>query len=127
MSLSQKDKWMSVEVISALRARWPRHTAKHVAKRWGRAVVTAKWWLRNGVPEYLLQTILADLDAELAQMEEELTAQRAALRRARHEAKTAGAGGAVGARRGQGDALGRAQAAGRQSRAGIAPLKRGRR
>lgn len=74
---------MSDAVIAACRARWPRHTAKRMAQKWGRAVVTTKLWLTKGVPAYQLHTILADLDDELTASIEELTELHASLRRAR--------------------------------------------
>lgn len=107
MDISQRDglKKMSAQAIRAIRIVAPRHTAKWMSRKWGRAVVTTKQWLKNGVPEYLLQTILADLDEEFERYETELTAERAALRKARHEATTARAGGVAGVGLGQGRAL----------------------
>jgi hypothetical protein len=72
-------------LTAAIRLRWPRHTAKHMSRKWGRAVITAKHWLKNGIPPYQFHTILADLDTELEAMERELVSVRAELRRAREQ------------------------------------------
>jgi hypothetical protein len=88
VSLFEKDRSsMSAEALAAIRTVWPRHTAKHMSRKWGRAVVTMKLWLSKGIPEYQLQMILADLEKEMGQHVEELTARYAALRRARLEEK----------------------------------------
>jgi hypothetical protein len=83
--ISHRYTWMSDVLTAAIRLRWPRHTAKHIANRYGRAVITAKCWLRDGIPPYQFHTILADLDTELEAMERELTAVREGLRRAREQ------------------------------------------
>jgi hypothetical protein len=83
--------------IEACRTVWPRHTAKHVARKWGRAVVTAKLWLRRGAPEYQIQMILADLDEELARQEAHLVRLRDEIRRARSAESSPSIGGAAGA------------------------------
>lgn len=105
---------MTAEVIRAIRTVAPRHTAKWMSRRWGRAVVTCKQWLKNGVPEYLLQTVLADLDSELEAYERELTDARLAIRMARHEGTIASPGSAAGSGLGQGVALVHQATAGRQ-------------
>lgn len=102
---------MSAEAIRAIRVLAPRHTAKWMSRKWGRAVVTSKQWLRNGIPEYLLQTVLADLDEELELYERELTIARASLRKARHERQVARIGSASGTGSRQGAALVRESAA----------------
>lgn len=104
---------MTAEVIRAIRTIAPRHTAKWMSRRWGRAVVTCKQWLKNGVPEYLLQTVLADLDNELERYERELLEARIAIRKAQHERQATGAGGAIGAVSRQGTAAVRQDAEGR--------------
>lgn len=115
MHTSQKGmRRMSAEAITVIRTLWPRHTAKHIARRWGRATRTAKQWLRNGVPEYLLQTVLADLDEELASYERELTAARESLRKARDEGTAPSTGGAAGAIAREAAARVRSAAAGRE-------------
>jgi hypothetical protein len=85
VSLSDRYKSMSDVLTAAIRLRWPRHTAKHMSRKWGRAVITAKHWLKNGIPPYQHHAILADLDEELAVMERELVAIRDGLRRAREQ------------------------------------------
>lgn len=105
---------MTAEVIRAIRTIAPRHTAKWMSRRWGRAVVTCKQWLKNGVPEYLLQTVLADLDKELERYERELLDARVAIRKARHEGTSTGVGGAAGAMSRQGSEVVRQDAEGRR-------------
>jgi hypothetical protein len=80
---------MSADAIAAIRTIWPKHTAKRMSRKWGRAVVTMKLWLSKGIPEYQLQMILADLEEEMGLYVDELTARHAALRSARLEEKTA--------------------------------------
>jgi hypothetical protein len=105
--ISQKDgsRKMTTDVIGAIRTVAPRHTAKWMSRKWGRAVVTCKQWLKNGVPEYLLQTVLADLDEELEGYERELIEARAALKRARHERTASSIGNAARSGLGEGAPL----------------------
>jgi hypothetical protein len=98
--ISQRFRDVSDVLTAAIRLRWPRHTAKHMSRKWGRAVITAKHWLRDGIPPYQQHTILADLDTELEAMERELVAIREGLRRVREQQSQVPGRGA-GASRGE--------------------------
>lgn len=110
MSLSHRYSSVSQAVIAACRARWPHHTAKHMARKWGRAVVTTKLWLSKGIPAYQIHTILADLDDELSATIDELEQLHGQLRRTRLETTAARIGSAPGATRRQGIATTRPEA-----------------
>jgi hypothetical protein len=74
---------LMTDVAAARLPPWPlrvmarRHTAKWTARRFGRAIETARKWLVDGVPGEQRAAMADVIDAELDRIEEEVTALRA--------------------------------------------------
>src|SRR5262249_31831394 len=74
-------KYIRMSALTAVYAVRPRHTAKWLSSWLGVAVITAKGYLRDGIPDHRMRYLAARLDAELAAKIDELERTRAELRR----------------------------------------------